>query len=283
MPGIRPSRVRLGRARPTDAGWHDPCASMGEVVSMVRARALGMAVGMVLGLGWGLGASFPGTVYGAPLGGADTVLVVVDSPPAGSSVGASGVLRGWAADPAVARGSGVDRVEAYLDGDRSSGVYLGTAAYGSPRPDVARNLGAARLGASGFALPLTLPPGPHTIYVYAHTAGQPSDAGWSDPTTVAVLVGAAGPRLAAGTAGPSLPPAHCIGIPAPFGVYGLETPQSYGAIYPTDVPFVFGDPAFWATYGAPGAPAYIDFGSGTVYPNAYFYQPRPARGIPIAC
>jgi hypothetical protein len=248
---------------------------------MVRARALVIAV--ALGLGCVLGARFPGAAYGAPLGDDSTVLVVVDSPPAGSSVGASGVVRGWAADPAAAGGSGVDRVEAYLDGDRSSGAYLGTAAYGSPRPDVARTLRAARFGASGFTLPLTLPPGPHTVYVYAHAVGQPSDAGWSDTTTLAVLVMAAGPRLASGSAGPSLPPAHCVGIPAPFGVYGLETPQSYGAIYPTDMPFVFGDPAFWATYGSPNAPAYFDFTTGTVYPNAYFYQPRPARGIPIAC
>ena len=73
-------------------------------------------------------------------------------------------------------------------------------------------------------------------------------------------------------------------MPTPFGPFGgLETPQSYGAIYPPDVPLVFGDPMFWLTYGNPNWPAYIDLQSGTVYTNSYFYQPRPARGIPIAC
>jgi hypothetical protein len=234
-------------------------------------------------LGLVTAASRPPAAQAAPAADATTAIVVVDTPAAGSSVDGRGVLRGWAADPAGASGSGVDRVEVYLDGERAGGNPLGSAAYGSPRPDVARNLGAGRFVQSGYALPLTLPPGPHTLYVYAHSSDQPGDAGWSAPTTLALLVGPAGPLANAVPSAPALPPAHCLGIPAPFGIYGLETPQSYGAIYPTDVPFVFGNPAFWATYGSPGAPAYVDFTSGTVLPNAYFYQPRPARGIPIAC
>ena len=193
------------------------------------------------------------------------------------------MLQGWAADPGQGAGAASTASRYYLDGERGSGTPLGSAAYGSPRPDVARNLGAGRFVPSGYALPLALPPGPHTLYVYAHASDQPADVGWSAPTALALLVGTAGPLPNAGPSASALPPAHCLGIPAPFGVYGLETPQSYGAIYPTDVPFVFGNPAFWATYGAPAAPAYVDFTNGTVLPNAYFYQPRPARGIPIAC
>ncbi len=242
-----------------------------------RLLAIAATLASMLAAGWS------GRASAAPDGDAGTMVVVVDAPPAGSTVGAAGVVRGWAADPADPSGSGIDRVDVYLDGDRGSGTYLGAAAYGSPRPDVARNLGGARFAASGFALPVALPPGPHTLYVYAHDAGQPPDAGWSDPKTLTLLVGQGAPPVAAGGAAPSPPAAPCLGVPAPFGYYGLVTPQSYGAIYPTDVPLVFGDPAFWASYGSPGAPAYVDFGSGTVYPNAYFYQPRPARGIPIAC
>ena len=217
----------------------------------------------------------------APLVDATTVLVAVDSPPAGSSVGGAVGVRGWAADPASPRGTGIDRVDVYLDGEAGAGgTYLGSAALGIARRDVARHLGAARFLGSGFALPVTLPAGPHTLYVYAHPSDQPPDEGWSAPTALAVLVGPAGPRVVAGQ---PLPP-HCAGLPVPYGgVYPVETPQSYGAIYPPDVPLVFGNPAFWATYGNPNAPAYVDFRDGTVYLNSYFYQPRPARGIPIAC
>jgi hypothetical protein len=250
---------------------------------LVPAWRIVCSWGVIALLGLVTAASRPAAVWGAPAADAATAVVVVDSPVAGSSVGGRGVLQGWAADPGSVSGSGVDRVEVYLDGERAGGTPLGSAAYGSPRADVARNLGAGRFVPSGFALPVALPPGPHTLYVYAHASDQPGDVGWSTPTTLALLVGTAGPLPNAGPSASALPPAHCLGIPAPFGVYGLETPQSYGAIYPTDVPFVFGNPAFWATYGAPAAPAYVDFTSGTVLPNAYFYQPRPARGIPIAC
>ena len=241
-----------------------------------------LAAMIVLMMGLGLRVA---PAAGAPLHDAQTVLVAVDNPAAGSNVGGSVVLRGWAADPASPRGTGVDRVDVYLNGEAGDGgTYLGAADYGLPRPDVARHLGAPRFGASGFALPLALPPGPHTLYVYAHASEGTADTGWSTPTTLALLVGAGSPR----TPSPALPPPLCRGIPAPygggpFGAYPLETPQSYGAIYPTDVPFVFGNPAFWLTYGNPGAPAYIDFREGTVLPNSYFYQPRPARGIPVAC
>ena len=225
--------------------------------------------------------------WAAPTGDASTIVVAVDSPAAGSAVGNAVVVRGWAADPASVSGTGVDRVDVYLDGEAGAGgTYLGAAAYGAPRPDVAQNLGAGRFTATGFALQTTLPPGPHTLYVYAHASGAPADAGWSATTALAVLAGLAGPpalQVATGSLAPTLPARHCLGVPNPYGAYPLETPQSYGAIYPYDMPFVFGDPYFWATYGNPNGPAYIDFASGTVFPNSYFYQPRPARGVPIAC
>jgi hypothetical protein len=182
----------------------------------------------------------------------------------------------------------VQRVVVYRDGAADAGgAYVGEARYGLARADVAQALGAGRFAASGFALPLTLPPGPHTLYVYA----QATDV-WSDPLAVAFD---AGPGAPVGAASPAAPgpspqvvtgapvPLHCLGLPTPFGPYsGLETPQSYGAIYPPDMPFVFGDPYFWLTYGNPNGPAYIDLQNGTTYTNSYFYQPRPARGIPLA-
>jgi hypothetical protein len=220
--------------------------------------------------------------HAAPAADAGSVQVVVDAPAAGSTVGGAVVLRGWAADPAASRGTGVARVMVYRDSPAdAAGVYLGEARYGLPRPDVARALGAERFAASGFVLPLVLPPGPHQLYVYA----EPADGeGWSAPYALALQVGpAGGSQVMARSPEPALPPRHCAGVPAPFGAYPIETPHSYGAIYPPDVPLVFGDPWFWLTYGNPTAPAYVDFASGTVYLNSYFYQPRPARGLPLAC
>ena len=220
------------------------------------------------------------TAWASPLADAASTLVVIDAP-RGGTTGTILEVRGWAADPTARSGTGVDRVEVYLDGERDAGgTRLGQATYGLQRPDIAAHLGSQQFLLSGYALQATVSPGPHTIYVYAHPSDQPPDEGWSAPTTLAVLVGPAGPRVVAGQ---PLPP-HCAGVPVPYGgVYPVETPQSYGAIYPPDVPLVFGNPALWATYGNPNAPAYVDFRDGTVYLNSYFYQPRPARGIPIAC
>jgi hypothetical protein len=243
-------------------------------VSVIAASRGLLAGALLLGLG------LPAPVLRAvPLPDTTTVLIVVDSPTPGSTVGSVVLLQGWAADPTSEQGTGVAGVYVYLDGERGTGRYLGRAPYGLSRPDVAQQLGAERYRNSGFALPLVLPPGPHTLYVYA----QPSDPARAGEGSSAVPVALLVNPVASGTAAPALPPVHCAGLPAPFGVYPLETPQSYGAIYPTDVPFVFGDPWFWATYANPAAPAYIDLRSGIVYPNAYFYQPRPARGIPLAC
>ncbi len=241
-------------------------------VGLLAALAGALTVGP---LGSGVGA--------APPADSGTELLVVDSPAAGSTVGGTIELRGWAADPASARGSGVVRVAVYLDGEANTGGRsLGDARYGLARPDVARALGAARFEPSGFTLPLALAPGPHTLYVYAEA--DAAGAGWSAPLALALDVGqAGGPRIVARSPESQLPPVHCLGVPAPFGVYGIETPQSYGAIYPPDLPWVFGNPWFWLTYGNPDAPAYVDFRDGGVYLNSYFYQPRPARGIPLVC
>jgi hypothetical protein len=45
--------------------------------------------------------------------------------------GAPYVMRGYAFDPSATQGTGVDRVEVYLNGDRNSGVFIGDASLGS--------------------------------------------------------------------------------------------------------------------------------------------------------
>src|SRR4051794_36495241 len=182
------------------------------------ARVLVLALAaLVLG-----GAERPLMASAAPTRGADTVQIVVDAPVPGSRVAGPVLVQGWAADPASTSGSGVQRVAVYRDGPSDAGgAYLGEARYGQGRADVARALGASRFAASGFVLPVALPPGPHTLYVYAQSA----DA-WSAPTTIALDAGPSGaggavapatggmgalpqPQIVTGTP----PPPHCLGMP----------------------------------------------------------------------
>jgi hypothetical protein len=106
-----------------------------------------------------------------------TILLNVESPPQGSQVAAPVRLQGWAADPRATTGTGVERVELYLDGQVTTrGVPLGEVAYGESRPDVGRSLGAgseetqARLSRSGFSMfwnPAGVAPGQHSLTIYA--------------------------------------------------------------------------------------------------------------------
>jgi hypothetical protein len=106
--------------------------------------------------------------------------VVVERPLPGTSISVQASISGWAVDPA-GPGTGVDAVHVYLDGEpgQPRARFLGQASYGQPRPDVARTLGDARFTNSGFALLSELPPGTHSLYVYAHTAGAGPQEGWT--------------------------------------------------------------------------------------------------------
>jgi len=136
----------------------------------------------------------PSVAWAAPSADASTTLVVIDAPKGGTT-GTQLEVRGWAADPGAPSGTGVDRVDVYLDGERDTGgTRLGPAAYGLQRPDVAAHLGSPRFLLSGFALRTTVDPGPHTLYVYAHPSDQPADEGWAPPKPAAVMAAAgAGP------------------------------------------------------------------------------------------
>lgn len=104
-----------------------------------------------------------------------SAIVTVDLPYSGAVVpgGAPIFIGGWAVDPG-GRGTGVDRVEIYLDGAaEAGGVLIGIARYGATRPDVATIFARSDWANSGFNfdwLPLGVAPGEHTLYVYAFTA-----------------------------------------------------------------------------------------------------------------
>jgi hypothetical protein len=102
--------------------------------------------------------------------------VNIDSPVSGQVLGAGTrvVIGGWAADPASTSGTGIDMVNVYADGlADQGGTLLGPATVGKPRPDVAAAKGKPQWTNSGYDLSwnaTTLANGPHTLYVYAHSA-----------------------------------------------------------------------------------------------------------------
>lgn len=80
---------------------------------------------------------------------------------------------GWAVDP-TGFGTGIDRIEVYLDGaPGAGGVHIGQATYGAARPDVAERYGRPDWTNSGFGLTWRceeLSAGDHKLYVYAVAA-----------------------------------------------------------------------------------------------------------------
>jgi hypothetical protein len=105
---------------------------------------------------------------------ASGIVVAIDEPTNRSGTTATQMLiRGWAANPASERGTGVSRVDVYVDGGPDQGgFYLGQADYGRERPDVAAALGGQRFLASGWELVTDMPRGPHTLVAVAAPSGN---------------------------------------------------------------------------------------------------------------
>ena len=101
------------------------------------------------------------------------IIVSIDEPTHRSGTSADRVLvRGWAADPNSQLGTGVARVDLYLDGGPDQGgFYLGRANYGRQRPDVAAALGGDRFLPSGWDIVVDIPRGPHTLVAVAAPTG----------------------------------------------------------------------------------------------------------------
>lgn len=106
---------------------------------------------------------------------ADDPLIRMMSPTEGSVMEGSGrEIKGWAVDRNALSGTGVDRVEVYLDGERTVAgtVKLGEATYGGDYGSPAQELNDSRYKNSGFLLiwnPNQFRAGQHTLYVYARS------------------------------------------------------------------------------------------------------------------
>lgn len=99
--------------------------------------------------------------------------LTIDRPVSGSGSHADLLLTGWAADEAATSGTGVDTLHVYAYPNPGSGaapIFVGVAAYGDSRPDVAAVLGSSRFTNSGFSLPIVgLTPGPWELAVFARS------------------------------------------------------------------------------------------------------------------
>jgi hypothetical protein len=207
--------------------------------------------------------------WAAPTADAGSTLVVVDAP-RGGTTGTTLEVRGWAADPSARGGTGVDRVEVYVDGERNAGgTLLGQATYGLQRPDVAANLGSQQFLLSGFALQATVSPGPHTIYVYARSSDAPRDQGWAEPKQAALLaVPGAGPGTLAG-GGPQYGGSGAMTwrLPNVTGSITLDYP-GVGSNYPPG-PADTGGPVY--------APSYLGYG---LYGGVLPFPDYPVYNVP---
>jgi len=179
--GIEPGHTFIGRAEYgasrvdvaqqfNDARFAPSAFSLSWDASTAGAGAHTLVVLYRTRCGW---ASLTQTV----LVDGPTIVLNIDSPPQGSPVSAPVRIEGWAADPQAAQGTGVTRVDLYLDGQITTrGVPLGEVPYGEQRPDVGASLGGedelarARFSRSGFALvwnPAGVAPGTHSLTFYA--------------------------------------------------------------------------------------------------------------------
>ena len=96
-------------------------------------------------------------------------LMWVDAPATNATVGTTFVVAGWAVELNAATGTGVDLIHIWATSPSGAATFLGTATYGTSRPDVGAWLGP-QYSASGFGLLASLAPGSYTISVYARSS-----------------------------------------------------------------------------------------------------------------
>lgn len=97
-------------------------------------------------------------------------LMWVDAPEPNQFVSQNVTVVGWAIDFSAGAGTGVDAVHVW--GYPVAGgapIWVGSAVYGQPRPDVAAVFADARFMNSGFVLTSTMPKGEYNLVVYGRS------------------------------------------------------------------------------------------------------------------
>jgi len=111
----------------------------------------------------------------------------IDAPASGATTASTFTVAGWAIDPNATSGSGVDAVHVWVSPNPGSGAaprFLGVAALGGARPDVAAAFGPS--GArSAYALTASLPAGVYDLTVFAHSSVSGT---FNDAQTIRITV-----------------------------------------------------------------------------------------------
>ncbi len=98
--------------------------------------------------------------------------MAIDTPRSSQLLPPDFLFSGWAADLGATGNSGIDAVHVYAYPNPGSGappIFLGPAAYGSARGDVAAVFGSRTMN-SGYSLPVAaLAPGTYDLVAYAHS------------------------------------------------------------------------------------------------------------------
>lgn len=118
--------------------------------------------------------------------------IAIDAPAANATVDGSFVVAGWAIDRDDSAGTGIDTLHVWAypvrstcDGAACDPIFLGAAAYGGDRPDVAAIFGS-RFAHSGYGLIVdALPPGTYDLAVFAWSTVT---GGFTPAKTVRVVV-----------------------------------------------------------------------------------------------
>ena len=112
----------------------------------------------------------PGAIVRVRVVVGTSVLANIDTPAAGI-VPSSFLIAGWAIDQAATTGSGIDAVHVWaFPTNGTKAMFLGTAAYGDTRSDIASMFGS-QFGPSSFSLWVpSLASGTYDVVVYPYSS-----------------------------------------------------------------------------------------------------------------
>jgi N-acetylmuramoyl-L-alanine amidase len=99
------------------------------------------------------------------------VLINIDTPTNNQVVSGKLALQGWAVDKSATVTSGITAIHVYDGPANGQANFIGQAAYGITRPDVAVSLGKGNLAPCGFNLSIDtskLSKGTHVLHIYAN-------------------------------------------------------------------------------------------------------------------
>jgi hypothetical protein len=274
--------VRFGETPAPDAAW-SPFASIPVGSALLNATSRYVQYQAAL---TGNGAATPVleaiTFGGSSSAASPSILSALDTLP-GLARAAGFTIRGWAVDTRATTDTGISAVDIFATSSAGgSPIFLGAAALGGNRPDVAVALGHSAYALSGFSVTVSLPPGQYTI---SATPRSSVDAAFGAPATVQVsAISGAVARIQSPSAG-RLPTStltvrgYAVDLDASSGT-GVDTVQVWATPAGGAAPFLVGAanygesrPELTDMFGTRFAAAGFSL-SATLTPGAYTISTR---------